>query len=137
MVDESRRGTTRRALEQDAELLVVYQLDLLAQIEGQLRAVHHTMRAIEKLRGPKSRVGPELSNGQRQDTMEGLSHELTALDRFLAGQHESCRDMQEIIEKMQARLADLKTATMHAGNTDAVSRDAGEPPDSGGLSGAP
>ena len=34
-------------LEQDAELLAAYQLDLLAQLERQLRAVHLTMRHIE------------------------------------------------------------------------------------------
>jgi hypothetical protein len=46
ILDEPQRATARRALEQDAELLVVYQLDLLAQIEAPLIAVHRTMRAI-------------------------------------------------------------------------------------------
>jgi hypothetical protein len=49
----------------EAEVLVAYQLDLLARIEHQLRSVHKTMRQIEKLRSSQHRVGPELSNGQR------------------------------------------------------------------------
>ena len=44
-------------------MLAIYQLDLLADVERQVRAVQHTMRHIEKLRGVRQRVGPELSNG--------------------------------------------------------------------------
>ena len=37
---------TRRKLESEAEVLAASQLDLLAQIEAQLRAVHHLMRRL-------------------------------------------------------------------------------------------
>jgi len=66
--------------ESEAELLVNYQLDLIAQLESQLRAIHHTMRHLEKLRGAKHRVGPNLSNLQRADTLLHLSEDLTGLD---------------------------------------------------------
>lgn len=92
------------AFESEAELLAVHQLDLLAQLEAQLRAVHHTMRCIEKLRGPNLRVGPELTNGQRGDTLHTLASELRAIDAELAVQHQSCEDMQRTIRHMQARL---------------------------------
>ena len=46
----------RRVLEDMAEWLAVEQLDLLAQVEAQVRAVHHTMRSIEKLRGGRHHI---------------------------------------------------------------------------------
>ena len=55
--------------EDDAEVLFVQHLDLLAQLEAQLRAVHHTMRRIERLRGGSRRVGPELANGERESIL--------------------------------------------------------------------
>ena len=86
----------------------MYQLDLLAQREAQLRAVHHTMRCIEKLRDAKHRVGPELTNGDRNDTLTVLASEITAIDRELAVQHQSCEHMQRYIRQMQARLTALR-----------------------------
>jgi hypothetical protein len=50
------------AFEAEAELLAVHQLDLLSQLEAQLRAVHKTMRIIEKLRSEKHWIGPRLGN---------------------------------------------------------------------------
>ena len=94
--------------ESEAELLVNYQLDLIAQLESQLRAIHHTMRHIEKLRGAKHRVGPKLSNLQRGDTLLHLSEDLSSLDGQLSLQHQSCQHMQEIIEAMQMRLRELR-----------------------------
>jgi hypothetical protein len=41
-------------LEQDGELLVLEQLDLLAQVEAQLRAVHHHAAHREAARGQVS-----------------------------------------------------------------------------------
>jgi len=106
--DETRRASEILAFEREAELLVVHQLDLLAQIEAQLRSVHHTMRRIERLRTAKRRVGSELTNGQRQTALVGLSAELTGLDKQLSEEHECCGVMQETIKQMQKRLADLK-----------------------------
>src|SRR3954467_13516460 len=103
MPERNERAGTRRSLEDDAELLVAYQLNLLAQIEAQLRSVHHTMRGTEKLRRPNSRVGPQLSSGQSEIARTALSKELAILDTHLEGQHEPCRAMQQIVEKMQAR----------------------------------
>src|SRR4051812_18434440 len=136
MPERTERTGTRRSLEDDAELLVAYQLDLLAQIEAQLRSVHHTMRGIEKLRGPRSRVGPELSNGQSQDTMTALSKELAVLDAHLEGQHESCRSMQQIVEKMQERLAALRASTGQVLRRGRSSDHDQEPPESSGTAGA-
>jgi len=44
---------------------------ITSQFEQQLRAVHHTMRHIEKLRGVKHRRGPALSDGERGDVSRG------------------------------------------------------------------
>jgi len=106
------RASILHALERDAELLVVHQLDLVAQIEAQLRAVHHAMRRIERLRSARLRVGAELSNGGREAMLTGLSAEVAELDKHLSEEHQCCRVMQETITHMQERLAALKqTAT--------------------------
>jgi hypothetical protein len=106
------RASTLQAFERDAELLVVHQLDLVAQIEAQLRAVHHAMRRIEQLRGTRLRVGAELSNRERQTMLTGLSTEVAELDKHLSEEHQCCRLMQDTIAQMQERLAALKqTAT--------------------------
>ena len=137
MPDET-RASRLLAVERDAELLVVEQLDLLAQVEAQVRAVHHTMRRIEKLRGAKYRVGPELSNGQRQEMLQGLLDELHALETHLRLQHECGREMQATVEKMQRRLMDLKSAAEQTARAvEGASSDEGEPPDSGGSVSAP
>jgi hypothetical protein len=109
-VDEP-RARQIELLEQDAEMLAVYQLDLLAQLERQLRAVHLTMRHIEKLRSVKNRVGPELSNGRRESELTQLDVEVGALDAELAIQHGCCIDMHDTIAKMQARVTDLRQRT--------------------------
>jgi hypothetical protein len=61
--------------EQDAETLVTYELDLLAELERQIRAVHRTMRHIEKLRAPTLRIGPEIlkrpANGYARERRRG------------------------------------------------------------------
>ena len=106
------RASTLRAFERDAELLVVHQLDLVAQIEAQLRAVHHAMRRIERLRGTRLRVGAELSNGERHTMLTGLSAEVVELDKHLSEERQCCHLMQDTITQMQERLAALKqTAT--------------------------
>ncbi len=105
---DAERTQEIKAFETDAEVLLVHQLDLLAQLEAQLRAVHHTMRCIERLRSAKYRVGSELSNGERRETLTTLADEVTAIDRELQTQHQSCEDMQGSIRKMQARLTALR-----------------------------
>jgi hypothetical protein len=112
---EGDRRAGLAGIEAEAELLAVHQLDLLAQLEAQVRAVHHTMRSIEKLRGAKHRVGPELSNGERADTMQALASELAAIDRELGIQHQSCEYMQRCIREMQARLVALKDGGLTIG----------------------
>ena len=107
-MNEAKRAAVLRAFEGEAEVLAVHQLDLLAQLEAQLRAVQHTMRCIEKLRATKHRVGPELTNAGRTETLQVLSSELEAIDNELQVQHQSCEDMQRTIRDMQARLALLR-----------------------------
>jgi chaperonin cofactor prefoldin len=94
--------------EDDAEVLFVQHLDLLAQLEAQLRAVHHTMRRIERLRGDSRRVGPELANGERESIVLGLAKEIDELDLNVAIEHECCRAMHTTIGEMQQRVATLK-----------------------------
>jgi chaperonin cofactor prefoldin len=112
--------TRTLALEQDAEVLVTYQLDLLAQVEAQLRAVHHTMRAIEKLRGGHAHVGPELTKGEQQHMLKGLSVELESLEQQIETQHECCRDMQRTIKKMQSRFTKFKHVAGRMARTDSA-----------------
>jgi chaperonin cofactor prefoldin len=108
---EQKQTAYLESLELDAEVLVAHQLDLVAQLECQLRAVHRTMRQIEQLRSAKRRVGPELSNGEKTTTLNHLTDELTAIDRELKTQHESCRDMQSTVDKMRNRLRAMKRAS--------------------------
>ena len=115
---------TRSLLEQEAEYLVVSQLDLLAQLEYQLRAVHQTMRRIETLRGAKNRVGPELSNGETIDTLDHLTKELTAIDIELQTQHESCQTMLGTVAKMRGRLREILSPAATVRDT----RESGGPP---------
>ena len=97
------------------EVLVAHQLDLDAQLEKQLRAVHHTMRRIEQLRGARRRRGGSvtLSNGARENTLDHLSAELTSIDTELDTQHELCLEMQTTVEKMRARLRAMRMSFMH------------------------
>jgi hypothetical protein len=112
-----------RALEEEAEVLVNYQVDLIGQLERQLRAIHHTMRQIEKLRGSALRVGRELSNGEKVDTLRHLSDELFSIDHELATQHESCMEMQTAIGEMRGRLRVLRQTT----EPDGASSDSEQP----------
>jgi chaperonin cofactor prefoldin len=108
---KQKRAAHVEPLELDAEMLVALQLDLVAQLERQLRAVHRTMRQIERLRNAKRRVGRELSNGEKATTLNHLTDELTAIDQELKTQHESCREMQSTVDKMRARLRGMKRAS--------------------------
>jgi hypothetical protein len=95
-------------LEQDAEILAAYQLDLLADLERQLRAVHLAMRHIETLRLVKNSGRGELSDGQRQITLADLAKEVAELDTHVGVEHACCQDMQNTIEMMQGRVAALR-----------------------------
>jgi prefoldin subunit 5 len=106
--DAPNRTAALKAFEGEAELLVVHQLDLLAQLEAQLRAVRQTMRSIEKLRGAKHRVGPELTDNGRDETLKTLSSEINAIDNELRVQHQSCDDIQQTIRQMQRRITALR-----------------------------
>src|SRR5712692_6683507 len=110
--DQSRKRDLPR-FEQEAEMLVIYQLDLLAQLEHQLRTVHQTMRQIEKLRNPKHRRSParDVSNGDRYTSLTALSEEMSAIDTELRTQHESCLLMQQTIAQMLATLASWRAAS--------------------------
>jgi hypothetical protein len=95
-------------LEQDAEMLAVYQLDLLAVLERQLRAVHHAMRHIETLRRVNNSDRRELSDGRREITLADLAKEVGELDTHVGIEHTCCQDMQNTIKMMQARVAALR-----------------------------
>jgi DNA-directed RNA polymerase subunit N (RpoN/RPB10) len=94
--------------EDDAEVLFLQQLDLLSQLEAQLRAVHHTMRRIERLRGGSRRVGPELANGERETILVGLAKEIDELDTQIGIEQHCCREMHTTIVEMQQRVKTLK-----------------------------
>jgi prefoldin subunit 5 len=114
------RAKALEAFEQNAEELVVYQLDLLAHLERQLRAAHHLMRNIEKLRSTtKGRVGKELSNGERGDTLSHLDAELDELDTHVRTQRQLCSDMHQTINQMQRTLEQLRQVTRQPSPTEA------------------
>src|SRR6186997_2553448 len=108
MAHPSSRDKVISDFEADAEVLFVQYLDLLAQLEAQLRAVHHTMRGIERLRGGSRRVGPELSNGERETILAELTQEVGEVDRHVGLEHECCRSMHTTIADMRERVATLK-----------------------------
>ena len=107
MRDQSSRAVQIRAFEEEAEALATYQFDLLAHLERQIRAVHHTMRHIEKLRSLQHRVGPALSNGQREETLDHLADEVMDFDAHITTEHECCVDMQSTIAHMRERISRL------------------------------
>jgi hypothetical protein len=100
--------TDAAAIEAAAEVLTVHQLDLLAQLEAQLRAVHHTMRCIDRLRRAEYRVGPELTDDARAATVTVLASEVAALNDQSHIQQQSCEEMTRLIRTMQMRLGRLK-----------------------------
>jgi len=106
--DDSNRATQIEWLEREAELLVALQLDLIAQLEFQLHAVHRTMRHIERLRNVRNRVGPELSNGERGDALWHLAHDLTVIEEQAGTQQQSCHDMQDAVTRMQSRVIEMR-----------------------------
>jgi hypothetical protein len=108
MAEAKTRASIIRAFETAAEMLVVSQLDLLAQIEAQLRAVHHTMRRIERLRGAKLRIGSQVSDRQRETALKVLSDEVAHLEKQFVEERECCWHMQDTIRQMQEHLAGLQ-----------------------------
>ena len=61
------------------------------------------MRHIEKLRGVRARVGPELSDAQRSHTLSNLDDAIVALEQHFMMEQECCSDMHTTITKMRAR----------------------------------
>ena len=115
---------TRRKLESEAEVLAASQLDLLAQIEAQLRAVHHLMRRIEPLRARSGGQPSEaMTNGERADTLTGLSGDLEAIEQQLSVQWGCCEDMLATIAQMRQRLPALKQAAGLIEQTELSSQD--------------
>ena len=102
--EDSHRAQQVRAFEEEAEELATYQLDLLALLEYQLRSVHQTMRQIGKLRNARARVGPELTNGERGETLTQLHLELDAIDVEVKAQRQVSSDMHQTVDRMQQRL---------------------------------
>lgn len=96
------------AFESDAELLAAEQLDLLSQLEQQLRAVRQTMLCIEKLRSGRLRVGPELTDGQRETTLRTLASEMAVLDQQIDFEHGCCSEMQDTVRRMRERVTNLR-----------------------------
>jgi hypothetical protein len=92
-------------LEREAEILVVQQVDLLAQLEQQLRAAHGMMRHIQKLRGTKRRrPGPRPSILERRGSLEALGREVANLERELDTHRQSCADILRTIDHMLSAL---------------------------------
>jgi DNA-directed RNA polymerase subunit N (RpoN/RPB10) len=107
MADDARKLVILE-FEDDAEILFVQHLDLLVQLEAQLRAAHHTMRRIERLRGGSRHVGPELANSERETILIGLAKEVEELDSHIGVEHDCCREMHMTIVEMQQRVKTLK-----------------------------
>ncbi|MDQ3349616.1 MAG: hypothetical protein M3545_16845 [Acidobacteriota bacterium] len=101
-------ASVKRILEEMAERLALEQIDLLAQVEAQVRSVRHTMRRIEKLRAARHRVGPELSGSERGTVLRALSGEVKELDEQLNTQASCCQAMATTVEKMQARSREMQ-----------------------------
>jgi hypothetical protein len=110
------RSSTRQDFEFEAEILVAHQLDLVAQLERQLRAILRTMRQIEQLRSAKRRAGKELSNGDKTTALGHITDEVAQIDTELSTQHESCLEMQRTVETMRAMLRSINSPA-HADDT--------------------
>jgi chromosome segregation ATPase len=108
-MSESREQQVRH-FEELAEWLAAEQLDLLAQLEAQLRAVHHTMRRIATLRSKEHRRGTEdePTDGERKLALNGLAGEIQGLDEHVNTQAECCQAMLRTVAKMQRRLSEMK-----------------------------
>lgn len=107
MADDGRRALIND-FEDDAEVLFLQHVDLLSQLEAQLRAVHHTIRSIERLRGGSRRVGPELVDGERETILVGVAKEVDALDSHIGVEQHCCHEMQTTIVEMQTRVKTLE-----------------------------
>ncbi len=94
-------------LEREAELLVLQQLDLLVQLEGQVRVVERMKSHLEKLRGAKYRIGPRPAREERQAALARLIDELGELDRQGLLQHQCCLDMRRAVGTMLTSLVTL------------------------------
>ena len=108
MNDHTSRETILRGLEERAEQLTAHQLDLIAQVEAHLRAIHHTMRRINTMRATKFRTGPALSNGERLVALTDLAEQMIEIESHLKIQMQTCNEMDRLIGKMLTATADAK-----------------------------
>jgi uncharacterized coiled-coil protein SlyX len=109
MIDETSRVIEQCGVDEMADWLAGQQLDLLAQVDAQLRAVHRVLRRIEKVRAARHAEGPlPPSEDRRGKGVKALSGEIAELDVHLASQADCCREMMATIEGMQSRIADVK-----------------------------
>ena len=116
--EDNARALALAAFEENAEVLVTYQLDLLAQLERQLRAAHHLMRNIEKLRNvSKRRAGPELTNGERGDALSHLDAALDDIDAQVRIQRQLSLDMHATVDEMQAKLKTFRQVSPRPGSS--------------------
>lgn len=112
MLDEA----ARLQLEGEAEVLAAHQLDLVAQIEAQLRAVRSLMVRINRLRPHQpGELKIPLPDGHHAPTLEGLRGELAAIEQQLGTQQESCTAMHATIARMQRHLPALKDGAREIG----------------------
>ena len=120
--EDKTRALALAAFEENAEALVTYQLDLLAHLERQLRAAHHLMRNIEKLRNvSKRRAAPEISNGERGDALSHLDVELDDIDAQVRIQRQLSLDMHATVDQMQTKLKQFRQVSPHPRSTDEAS----------------
>jgi len=108
MANEASKATILRGLEDQADLLNAYQVDLVAQIEAHLRAVHHTMRRISSVRAARYRIGPELSNGERVEALKDLASEMTEIQSQINIQAKTCDHMGQLVVQMQETAVHLR-----------------------------
>ena len=121
MANELSRASVIQRLEEQAELLNAHQLDLVAQIETHLRAVHQTMRRISSLRSSRHRVGRELTNGEKRATLDALAGEIEAIENQINLQQDTCREMQTIVHRMQEAAGDLRLIALRLRTPDSDS----------------
>ena len=132
MGDQPTKGYSVIAFETDAEFLVVERARICWP-----RSKRSSGRCItrcggsRKLRNPKQRVGPELSDGVRGDMLAGLAAQLEALDSHLATQHSCCHEMLSTVERMRNRLALAKGQTAPTRDVSPTPEPADRPSESG------
>ena len=102
-METSDRQQEIEAFEHDAAYLALEQLELVAQLEEELRAVRQTMTHINKLRDARS-----LSNDQREAALSDLAKGVTVLEQLLDAETTCCAEIKKTIARMFQRVANLR-----------------------------